>query len=211
MELSGLLRASLLHPPADRFPAFRNAAGVALKTANVATAHPAYAGVRTRGNRLDGVVVADFLAEPERMRAAAGEIRRLLQSGESDAALGPGEPEVAEATEGGLLMSVHLRRERSPRLREQKVASVRQAGLPVACEVCGFDFRTFYGERGDGYIEVHHVLPLHASGPRRTRLQDLALLCSNCHRMVHRGPAWLTPEQLRQLVSGASPATPPQA
>jgi len=35
----------------------------------------------------------------------------------------------------------------------------------------------------------------------RTRLEDLALLCSNCHRMVHYRRPWLTLEELRQLLS----------
>jgi 5-methylcytosine-specific restriction enzyme A len=31
-------------------------------------------------------------------------------------------------------------------------------------------------------------------------LADLALLCSNCHRMIHRSKQWLTPDQLQKLV-----------
>ena len=33
-----------------------------------------------------------------------------------------------------------------------------------------------------------------------TRLADLALLCSNCHRMIHRTKQWLTVEELKELV-----------
>lgn len=28
------------------------------------------------------------------------------------------------------------------------------------CCICGFDFEKFYGERGKGYIEIHHRTPL---------------------------------------------------
>jgi 5-methylcytosine-specific restriction enzyme A len=31
-------------------------------------------------------------------------------------------------------------------------------------------------------------------------LADLALLCSNCHRMIHRTKQWLTVEELKKLV-----------
>ena len=42
-------------------------------------------------------------------------------------------------------------------------------------------------ELGDGFIEVHHLAPLFSdSQPRRTTLDDLLLVCSNCHRMIHR-------------------------
>ena len=32
-------------------------------------------------------------------------------------------------------------------------------------------------------------------------LADLALLCSNCHRMIHRTKRWLTVEELQDLVA----------
>ncbi|MFM8998348.1 MAG: HNH endonuclease, partial [Candidatus Limnocylindrus sp.] len=46
----------------------------------------------------------------------------------------------------------------------------------------------FYPSKlGDGFIEVHHLAPLFIDDqPRRTTMSDLLLLCSNCHRMVHR-------------------------
>lgn len=53
---------------------------------------------------------------------------------------------------------------------------------------CKFDFYKVYGELGVGYIEVHHIKPLHSLeevvvvDPKN----DLVCLCSNCHRMVHR-------------------------
>lgn len=32
------------------------------------------------------------------------------------------------------------------------------------CLVCGFDFEKFYGQRGKGYIEIHHTKPLSSNG-----------------------------------------------
>ena len=78
-------------------------------------------------------------------------------------------------------------------LRQRKLAQVRRAGLPIACEVCEFDFAVTYGEGGSGYIECHHIVPLHVSGAARRKLSDPALLCANCHRMIHARPPWLTP------------------
>ena len=94
---------------------------------------------------------------------------------------------------------MHIKRERDPKLREAKIRQSQLQGLDLACEICGFDFLKTYGERGKGYIEVHHVLPLHASGPVKSRLDDLALLCSNCHRMIHRR-GWLTPKELKDIL-----------
>ncbi|WP_425546396.1 HNH endonuclease [Amycolatopsis minnesotensis] len=66
--------------------------------------------------------------------------------------------------------------------------------------MCGFDFEHTYGDRGARYIECHHAIPLHVSGETTTRLSNLVLLCANCHRMIHRGAKWITPDELRALV-----------
>lgn len=69
------------------------------------------------------------------------------------------------------------------------------------CQACGFDFAEVYGERGDDYIECHHVKPVVELRPGdRTRLRDLVLLCANCHRMVHAKRPWLTVGQLGRLL-----------
>lgn len=204
IELSKLLRANPLHPQQVRIPTFRNPNGVAMKTANIATSHPDYKGKGTNGNKLDQEVLLMFLAEPARMRAAAAEIRAEILLGNF---VPPTEEyfddEDHEAGEGRLLLSRHRRRERSPKLRRQKIEQAKKAGIPVSCEVCDFDFHVTYGPRGEDFIEVHHVLPLHASGEIKTKLVDLAMLCSNCHRMIHRGNPWLTPAQLRVLIKEA--------
>jgi 5-methylcytosine-specific restriction protein A len=66
----------------------------------------------------------------------------------------------------------------------------------LSCEVCAFDFARTYGKLGEGFIEAHHILPLAEAGTATTKPADLALVCSNCHRMLHRAKPWLTPEAL---------------
>jgi hypothetical protein len=67
--------------------------------------------------------------------------------------------------------------------------------------VWDFDFGHTYGSHGLDYIECHHRTPLHVTGETQTRLADLALLCSNRHRMIHRTRRWLTVEELKDLVA----------
>lgn len=204
-ELSELLRQSPLHPLEGRPSTFRNPAGVGRKTSDIATRHPAYTGKPTRGNRIDQEVLQDFLTSPEVMHQVAANIRKVIRDGNvSHSELGAFEgflEDELEAQEGRLLRSWQAKRERDPKLRLRKIQQVKQRGEAVACNVCSFDFFVAYGERGRDYIEVHHVLPLHVSGATTTTLGNLALLCSNCHRMIHRGP-WLTPPQLRELYGG---------
>ena len=198
VTLSEILRGARLHPFEGRDPKFRNANGVARKTWDIATQHPDYQGKKTRGNRLDSVVLNDFLADPDRMDREADAIKKALESGERP--LDELEDLDVSHGEGRLLISLHVRRERNRPLRAKKIMSVRSAGKPLACEVCEFNFETFYGRRGEGYVEVHHVVPLYISGEVATRVADLALVCSNCHRMIHRIP-WLTPGELRTSLS----------
>jgi predicted HNH restriction endonuclease len=90
-------------------------------------------------------------------------------------------------TEGGKKLVLHWKIERSPELTRRKKERVQRDMGCLACEVCGFDFASFYGPGGEGYIEVHHRRPLHTlTAVTVTTLEDLAVVCSNCHRMLQR-------------------------
>lgn len=119
--------------------------------------------------------------------------------GQAPPALDPAEVEGASAQEGQTKIVQHVRRERSRSLRRKRLAL---AGGQPACEVCGFDFEQAYGERGRGFIECHHKIPLPEIDPATpTQLEDLALLCANCHRMVHASRPWITVEALKELLA----------
>ncbi|GAA0236216.1 hypothetical protein GCM10009527_035890 [Actinomadura nitritigenes] len=202
LELSELLQRLPFHSPAVRGRAFRSPSSVGHKMADIATSHRNYKGKPKKGGRLAGEVLQAFLDDPERMKSAAKLIRTGIESG-TLLNLSPVEDfddyEVS-VPEGRLLLRRHLVRERNRKLRSQKVAQARKTHGEVACEVCGFDFERTYGPDGADYIECHHVVPLHASGETRTKLADLALLCANCHRMIHHRTPWRTPAELGKLV-----------
>ncbi|MGY0236015.1 HNH endonuclease [Longispora urticae] len=204
VTLPALLQSPVFHPIDGRSEKFRNPAGVARKTADIATRHPEYPGKATNGNRLDKVILDEFRDHPEEMRAHAAAVRILLKSGEA-AELPPiTDPDLEDhsAEEGRLLLRQHLRRERDPKLKRSKIADAKRRGQAITCEVCDFDFHRTYGVHGKDYIECHHRTPLFVTGQTTARLADLALICSNCHRMIHRrANAWLTIEQLSELVS----------
>ncbi|MCT4356070.1 HNH endonuclease [Streptomyces sp. Je 1-79] len=217
LELSDLLRALPLHGGAAVDHRFRSPNSVSRKTTDIATAHPDHAGPMTKGGRPTQEIVADFLAHPSEMLAAARALRDGIASGELHRI--PVQPEEIDddggqgAREGRLLMRLALYRERDRTLRDQKITQVQKLGKPIRCEVCAFDFGETYGALGVGYVEVHHITPLHATGPRETRLDGLALLCANCHRMCHRsyaGAAWRTPAAVREEMrhGGAHAASP---
>jgi 5-methylcytosine-specific restriction protein A len=203
IELSSLLQLLPIHAEADRNDKFRNPNGVARKTFDIATRHPDYRGKPTNGGALDVEVLHEFLARPQQMTEAATLIRQGITTGELQT-LAPTDDEEFDdeysAPEGRLLMRRHQARERNKGLRKKKISSVLRQGGRLACEACDFDFEEVYGDRGAGYIECHHVVPLHAAGEGRTKLSDLALICANCHRMIHRRAPWPTPTELRATI-----------
>lgn len=92
------------------------------------------------------------------------------------------------ANEGQRRLVVHLRRECSRSIVRKKM---KQAAT-LDCEVCGFSFSRAYGSVAESHCEVHHLLPLsEVKETTETRLEDLAILCANCHRVVHlRNPPY---------------------
>jgi putative restriction endonuclease len=99
-----------------------------------------------------------------------------------DAVLDETEAEI-EAVEGRRRLRVHLGRERSKKLINAFKASLAS----FACEACGTDMGEVYGPLGEGYIEAHHRVPVASlKDGHKTKLSDLAALCPNCHRMIHR-------------------------
>lgn len=99
--------------------------------------------------------------------------------------------------EGGATFRTHLAKERSPALvARAKKRRLQSVGV-LRCDVCGFSFEAVYGEIGRGYIEAHHQTPIaRLVGSTPTRVDDVALVCSNCHRMIHRGNPF-TVEELK--------------
>jgi hypothetical protein len=109
-----------------------------------------------------------------------------------------------EVTEGRAKYVAHLRRERNRAVIEVKKTEALTKYGRLCCEVCGFDFGAFYGELGEGFCEVHHKIPLASlDGKRVTTLADLAIVCSNCHRVLHRHKPMPNVTELREHINRA--------
>lgn len=210
IELSALLQRLSFHPIEARSLTFRNPNGVERKSIDIVSNRPGYPGAPTNAGDTDRQTLAEFLHEPEKMHQIAVRLREAVADNSVvEALLAPASEEDGSAPEGRLLQRLHFVRERDRTIRKRKIDDFLKSSERVSCEVCGFDFERMYGDRGRDYIEVHHVVPLHISGPTVTDLNDLVLLCSNCHRMIHCSTPWLTPGQLSELVQ--TKVTPPEA
>lgn len=105
-----------------------------------------------------------------------------------------------EYPEGKIAFVLHKKRERNPKLiKEAKKLFISKHGR-LYCEACKFDFQKVYGSRGIDFIEGHHTrLVSEMKEGEKTRVEDIAMLCSNCHRMIHRKPL-VTVEKLKILI-----------
>jgi 5-methylcytosine-specific restriction protein A len=58
-----------------------------------------------------------------------------------------------------------------------------------------------YQSIGENLLEVHHTVPLHKLPEGiSTKLEDLMLLCPNCHRALHKGDAEDNLIKLKQIL-----------
>lgn len=106
-----------------------------------------------------------------------------------------------EFVEGKISLKRHLQRERNVKLiRTAKNKFIADHGY-LYCEVCGFDFENIYGELGKDFIEAHHLKPIsQMKDNEKTKVEDILMVCSNCHSMIHRKKPWLTKGQIKKIL-----------
>jgi 5-methylcytosine-specific restriction protein A len=207
IELSETLNKLPLFPERPDAEKFRNPNGVTLKLSNFLPFDPAYKGKgMERGSKLDEIVFNEFKNDKERLHRLANEIRKisndqtlkqkLYQIEEDDQTI---EDSVME---GQIIYKLHKLRERDSDIVKHKKQEALSLLGNLECEVCIFDFHKVYGDIGYGYIECHHRTPLYKFEVQsKTTLDDLALVCANCHRMLHRTIDTLTIADLKKITN----------
>ena len=106
--------------------------------------------------------------------------------------------DISDASEGAIREVMHRIHERNRTIIRLKKAAAKEN---LRCEVCGFLFFEKYGAIGQDFIEVHHINPVATMQPnKRTRIEDLILICSNCHRMIHSKREGITIDKLKSAL-----------
>jgi 5-methylcytosine-specific restriction protein A len=201
LELSKVLNQLPIHQKDSLDADFRNPNGVSMKLSNFIRFDPSYSGAGLeRGGQLEKTIWVEFTGDQDRLHSTANAIRENLGSITNQEEKYEDEDSTAE--EGQILTRVHKTRERNQKLVLNKKDDVLTRTGKLACEACGFDFGVRYGSRGQGFAECHHLLPLCDLKPGiKTRIADLAILCANCHRMIHRKKPWLSLGDLKAILS----------
>lgn len=86
--------------------------------------------------------------------------------------------------------------------RSQKAREICISHHGTTCKVCDLNFFQTYGALGDGFIHVHHIVPLNeiCKEYEVNPVNDLVPVCPNCHAMLHRGSPTLTVDQLKKIL-----------
>ncbi len=88
--------------------------------------------------------------------------------------------------------------ERDPKARKK---CIEHHG--VDCFVCGMNFKRVYGKLGNGFIHIHHKVPISEIGEEYEidPINDLIPLCPNCHSMIHvRRNQIMDVEELKKIL-----------
>jgi 5-methylcytosine-specific restriction enzyme A len=201
ITLSDLLNTLPIHEPNIRDNDFRNPRGVSMKLANFLSLDPQYQGAGlNRRSKLDKDVWDEFAHDIYRLSQTAVSIANSTgQIADSGASYELDDAD-EEFPEGRILTRLHKRKERNRKVVEQKKQRVLRATGRLVCEVCDFDFARVYGRLGYRFAECHHTVPIaQLDEHHRTRSADLAIVCANCHRMIHRSRPMLSIQELRTL------------
>lgn len=89
--------------------------------------------------------------------------------------------------EGRLLVRMHVYKERDRAFaaRAKKYYRDKNNGK-LTCEACGLDPIALYGIDGERCIEAHHKVPIEELQPDSiTRVEEMAMVCASCHRIIH--------------------------
>jgi 5-methylcytosine-specific restriction protein A len=85
--------------------------------------------------------------------------------------------------------------------RNPQLVAAAKAHYGFDCQVCGFNFGKYYGKIGEDFIEAHHKVALASKkGRRLSSVDDINVLCANCHRMVHKETPPIPIERLKQMI-----------
>ncbi len=206
IELSETLNKLPIHKDRKDNQKFRNPNGVGLKLSNFKAIDPDFDGKgMDRYSKLDKEVFFEFIGQAQSLHRIAKQIKQTISNITTTEKLyriqDEEDDEITSVKEGRVIYKLHKLRERDSKINKKKKDLYLNQNGKLDCEVCGFDFYETYGELGDGFIEAHHRVPLSdISGESKTQLKDLALVCSNCHRMLHREIDTLTVEELKNKI-----------
>lgn len=149
--------------------------------------------------RSRGVIIADF-RDTELMDRGLRErklpLTKPLDVSKIISAEEPTDVREELLIEGAVTQIAVNRYERDPKARR---ACIEHFGL--SCQICHTNFAQAYPGIGEGFIHVHHLVPLSSIGRsyQVDPIRDLVPVCPNCHAMLHRRDPPYSPDEVRGI------------
>jgi hypothetical protein len=103
--------------------------------------------------------------------------------------------------EGRMLTRLHAYKERDRGFAAKVRNYYKQKnGGKLHCVACGLKPELLYDDRGERCIEAHHTIPIEELQPDSiTRVDDMAMVCASCHRIIHSRNPCLTITEVQAL------------
>jgi predicted HNH restriction endonuclease len=214
-KLSRLLNKLALFLGSAQSDTYRNIDGVYMKLMNLRGLDPTYTGSGKKGLQKGGqtekAVWRRFADSPAELHALAKAIEDALNSEnylkEMAANGSPDDVDDYKGFEGKVAKRIHQVRERDTKVVEKRKKQAIQKYGFLFCEVCGPDSGRKYGSFGGRTIDAHHTKPVAKIVlGEPTHVDDLALLCANCHRYAHAS-GLLTVDEICSALSIVRPTS----
>ena len=185
IELSKTLNHLPIHPLELRKENFRNPDGVSFKIGNLLSVKTGR-GLKN-SSKMDKSVWNEYGNKPDLVSKLANVIisscgNYFNENEELNSVVRDDET----FAEGKIITEIHNRKERDEKLRP-KIIEIRKRDGKLFCDICGI--RPYFDDSIDecAFYECHHIVPLsQIDGDTKTKVNDIAFLCANCHRAIHR-------------------------
>ena len=103
--------------------------------------------------------------------------------------------EIKEVMEGETVKA-----ETTFRIRNRTIIAAKKAFSNGHCDVCNLNFKDKYGIDNNCLV-AHHINPIGSrNGSSKTTIDDIVLLCPNCHAVAHTKEPPLPLEEMKNLI-----------
>lgn len=200
IQLSKDLRALNIHSSIHDKTTFRSPNSVALKLANLKRSDQNFSGKGMKdGGKLEKEIWNEFHRHRDTLKNEADLIRQLYLKQKDENKSTAKEPNPNYITD--FLFQFHRNREMDPLVIKIKKEMVLTNSKSLKCEVCGFDFVSFYGELGNDQIEIHYKKKFKTEpGLESSSMEDFIIVCCNCHKVLDRNFGWLEANDLKRII-----------
>jgi len=205
VELSRILNTLPIHPIELRKANFRNPDGVVFKLQNlrsVATGKGLY-----NTSKMDKSVWQDFKNNKDEVLRISANIKNCVVQFEEHDELDLEIDDNETFSEGKIITAIHKRRERSSKIRKE-IIKKRKASNTLFCDICGITTQFNSPVEDTAIFECHHINLLSQTGEVKTKIEDVAFICANCHRALHslivKEKRWIKPDEIKKLTIASS-------